>query len=168
MSLIRISEDAVRRTAEKIQRDADRLAPARPRGILRNTINGELFIPVERAAMTGARVIRSRGLPDGVEPPSTAVTLDPPGRLTVSAQEPLDAKPGDRWINSMTGEQHVFRALGGITTEEAGIRMKAALGGCTHANPEPVELTTGEVVAAVCPDCLQPLPPSYVGSDWKP
>lgn len=40
--------------------------------------------------------------------------------------------------------------------------------GCQHPNPEPVVLTTGEVVAAVCPDCLQPLPPSSVGSEWKP
>jgi hypothetical protein len=40
--------------------------------------------------------------------------------------------------------------------------------GCRHPNPEPVTLTTGEVVAGVCPDCLQPLPPATVGSDWKP
>lgn len=40
--------------------------------------------------------------------------------------------------------------------------------GCQHPNPEPVVLTTDEVVAGVCPDCLQPLPPSSVGSEWKP
>lgn len=43
-----------------------------------------------------------------------------------------------------------------------------ALGGCPHDNPEPVELNTGEVVAAVCPACLVALSPSWVGSDWKP
>lgn len=142
MSLIRISETAVRRTAEKIRRDADRLAP---RADVRSGRLRASMVPI---------------LPPPPPPPA-------PGRLTVSAQEPLDAKPGDSWINSMTGEQHVFRPFG-VTAEEAGIRMKAALGGCPHTNPEPVILTTDEVVAAVCPDCLQPLPPSYVGSDWRP
>jgi hypothetical protein len=55
----------------------------------------------------------------------------------------------------------------GLTVAEAAVAMRMALGGCQHPNPEPVVLTTGEVVAAVCPDCLQPLPPSFVGSTWK-
>jgi hypothetical protein len=142
VSLIRVDPERLRGIAEKIRRDADRLAP---RDDVRSGRLHASVVPI---------------LPPPPPPPA-------PGRLTVSAQEPLDAKPGDSWINSMTGEHHVFCAFG-VTAEEAGIRMKAALGGCQHANPEPVILTTDEVVAAVCPDCLQPLPPSFVGSTWKP
>lgn len=56
----------------------------------------------------------------------------------------------------------------GITGEEAAVSLKAALGGCPHKDPQPVTLCTGEVVAAVCPTCLDALPASFVGSDWKP
>lgn len=79
----------------------------------------------------------------------------PAARTTVvSAFQPANAKHGDVWIDRATGEVHVFSVPGMPT--------------CQHPNPEPVVLTTDEVVAGVCPDCLQPLPPSSVGSEWKP
>lgn len=59
-------------------------------------------------------------------------------------------------------------ALAGITGEMAAARLQAALGGCQHEQAEPVELSTGEVVAAVCPSCWRSLPAEWVGSDWRP
>lgn len=173
------------------------------------------------AGVSGVRVIHSRGLPEGVEPPSTAVSVhscacphsethghlggcqydsnphyaqpkpvyakggpvtggqtvwlneysevrvEPARRTVISAQTPSAPRHGEVWVDPDTGEAKVFHAFG-VTGQEAGERMKAALGGCPHQHPEPVELSTGEIVAAVCADCLQPLSPSWVGSDWRP
>lgn len=33
---------------------------------------------------------------------------------------------------------------------------------CLHRQAEPVELTTGEIVACVCIECLQPLPADHI------
>jgi hypothetical protein len=52
-------------------------------------------------------------------------------------------------------------AFGGITVAEAAANISAALGPCRHRVAEPVVLLTGEVVAAVCVDCLAALPPSW-------
>jgi hypothetical protein len=37
--------------------------------------------------------------------------------------------------------------------------------GCAHTDTEPVELVTGEVVAAVCVDCLAALPAAWLDCD---
>jgi len=56
--------------------------------------------------------------------------------------------------------------LAGVTAEEAGANMAAAasavFGPCSHPRPVPVELRlTGEIVAALCPDCDRQLPASW-------
>lgn len=56
----------------------------------------------------------------------------------------------------------------GRTPEEAAARLWVKLGHCPHGLAEEVRLSTGEVVAAVCPTCLEALPASFVGSDWRP
>lgn len=102
--------------------------------------------PNRMAALDPSKMWRS-------EPPElpTPRARANPTNLVISSQMPMNPKPGDAWMDSMTGEMMIFRAPG-----------------CQHPNPEPVVLTTDEVVAAVCPDCLQPLPPASVGSEWKP
>lgn len=78
----------------------------------------------------------------------------PARRTVVSHLQPSAPSAGDVWIDPVTGEAMVYHVPGVVV--------------CMHPNPEPVILTTDEVVAAVCPDCLHPLPPSAVGSEWKP
>jgi hypothetical protein len=56
----------------------------------------------------------------------------------------------------------------GRTPEEAAANLWVKLGHCPHGLAEEVRLSTGEVVAAVCPTCLAVLPASFVGSDWVP
>lgn len=52
---------------------------------------------------------------------------------------------------------------GGVTADEAAAAIMAALGGCRHEFAIPVELAmTGEVVAAICPDCGIRLPVSWL------
>lgn len=57
--------------------------------------------------------------------------------------------------------------LGGLTVEEAGIRLAMALGGCRHENPLPVTSVTGAVVAALCLDCDAQLPPGFGCQDCE-
>lgn len=52
--------------------------------------------------------------------------------------------------------------MGGLSMEIAGARLNAALGGCTHTSAVPVEISTGETVAWLCPTCGQQLP-----ADWE-
>lgn len=124
----RIDDDWFRREFDDMNRQLRQLAPPR-RGALAASVNRPRR--ARGGIVSGAVVIRSNGLPDGFEPPSTSVSL-------------------------------------GVTGEMAGLRMAAAMGGCQHADAEPVELCTGEVVAAVCPSCWRSLPAEWVGSDWKP
>ena len=90
-----------------------------------------------------------------------------PARTTIySAFSPANAQAGDVWYD--TSDDIQYRA-NHIVRGASGWRLEPQVEpGCQHPNPEPVDLTTGEIVAAVCPDCLQPLPPSFVGSEWKP
>jgi hypothetical protein len=132
------------------------------------TINGEAFIPLsllpkpQRArggpVMRGTFVVVSNGLPNGYEPPSTAVTLDPPMRV-------YDRRPGERFRAMECGQTEPFL---GRTPAEAAENLRIKLGHCPHGLAEEVRLITGEIVAAVCPTCLEALPASFVGSHWKP
>lgn len=56
----------------------------------------------------------------------------------------------------------------GITTEEALASASAAVGPCAHRRTAPVALlVTGEVVAALCEDCLERLPASWGCDDCE-
>lgn len=156
----RIDPEHLRRVAEKIQQQANELAPRTcscPHASTHGHLGGCQLDTNPHYAGGGRYAVGgpvSRG---------TTVYLNEysdyriaPGRTTVvSSLEPANAKHGDTWIDSTTGEAHVFQVPGMPPT-------------CQHPDPQPVELTTGEVVAGVCPDCLQPLPPASVGSEWKP
>ena len=122
--------------------------------ILRNTETGEHFIPVGQAAMSGAHVIQSRGLADGYEPPSAS--LDPP---------PVRTRAAERARAASCGQTVPFL---GATPLEAAENLRKKLGHCPHGEAEEVRLITGEVVGAVCPTCWETLPPSFMGSAWKP
>ena len=50
----------------------------------------------------------------------------------------------------------------GLSVHDAGLALQAALGDCRHERREPVTLSTGETVAAVCADCLRELPVSWL------
>lgn len=89
-----------------------------------------------------------------------------PGRTVYSPFSPRDARPGDVWHDTSDDTDIQYRVR--QVTRSALPTAEPAPTGCQHPNPEPVVLTTAEVVAGVCPDCLQPLPPSSVGSEWKP
>lgn len=54
--------------------------------------------------------------------------------------------------------------FGGVTTQEACINIKIALGGCRHTQAEPVMLSTGELVASVCVSCLSALPADWISN----
>lgn len=77
----------------------------------------------------------------------------------------FDRRPIERARAQACGQTPPFL---GVTVAEAATNLKIALGHCPHGLAEEVRLITGEVVAAVCPTCLDVLPPSFVGSDWKP
>lgn len=100
-------------------------------------------------------VIISNGLPDGYEPPPTAVSLDPPSPLHDHERARAEA----------CGQTVPFL---GRTPAEAAENLRVKLGHCPHGLAEEVTLCTGEVVAAVCPTCLDVLPAAFVGSDWRP
>ena len=52
----------------------------------------------------------------------------------------------------------------GITAEQAGARLSAALGPCRHEMQVPVDLVvTGEVVANICAGCHCRLPVDWSG-----
>lgn len=82
--------------------------------------------------------------------------------------------PGKRAIGTRDGERARAKACGqtvpflGATPLEAAANLMVKLGHCPHGEAEEVVLCTGEVVAAVCPTCWEALPPSFVGSEWKP
>lgn len=68
---------------------------------------------------------------------------------------------------TVPAEVHVYRGAAplratGLTAEEAGERILAVLGPCSHPNRIAVDLAlTGETVAALCPDCDRQLPASW-------
>lgn len=149
-------------------------------------LSGEYLIPphvLAAAAKLGKRVVAGESPPrdtsalwysgpllDDVEP---AVPYDGPIKALMSPYEPPRFAVG----GIVRGGQPVFlneycdyRIATGPRTTLVGPDRKpmSAKPGCQHPNPAPVILTTDEVVAAVCPDCLQPLPPSFVGSEWRP
>jgi hypothetical protein len=55
--------------------------------------------------------------------------------------------------------------LGGVTARDAGLSLVANLRSCRHERSEPVILSTGELVAALCSDCLVELPKSWGCAD---
>jgi hypothetical protein len=56
---------------------------------------------------------------------------------------------------------------GGISAEEATARASRLFGRCQHERAEHVVLTTGEIVASVCVNCLQRLPASWGCADCE-
>lgn len=108
------------------------------------------------ADVSGAMVIISNGLPDGYEPPS--MSLDPPPPLH-------DHRKTERFRAESCGQ---VAPMLGLTDADAAANLRGRLGHCPHGLAEEVVLTTGEVVAAVCPTCWETLPASFVGSAWKP
>ena len=111
---------------------------------------------------------------EDVEP---AVPYDGPIKALMSPYEAMvpvrryanggPAKGGVVWFNEYA-QMPSPRAIETRRDPITGEILNPTPTGCQHPNPEPVVLTTDEVVAGVCPDCLQPLPPSSVGSEWKP
>ena len=98
-----------------------------------------------------------------VEP---AKGYDGPTRPLMSPYErPVDQRKLERIRAESCAQTVPFL---GSTPEEAAANLWVKLGHCPHGLAEEVRLTTGEVVAAVCPTCLEALPASFVGSDWKP
>lgn len=59
-----------------------------------------------------------------------------------------DVSPGSKAAQVVLKHLEPLRAVAGAS----------ALGGCQHKGAQPVTLSTGEVVAAVCPTCLARLP----------
>lgn len=51
--------------------------------------------------------------------------------------------------------------LGGISAEEMAAQASRVFGTCQHVKAESVVLSTGEVVASVCVNCLTRLPASW-------
>lgn len=49
----------------------------------------------------------------------------------------------------------------GVNARDAGLAMRANMSACRHEVTEPVVLSTGELVAAVCTTCLAELPKSW-------
>lgn len=57
--------------------------------------------------------------------------------------------------------RHQLRGMG-ISARDAGLSAAANLAACGHASVEPVTLISGDVVAAICADCLRELPMSWL------
>ena len=56
----------------------------------------------------------------------------------------------------------------GVSADELAARIGAAFGPCQHEHTVPVDLVvTGEVVAALCEDCLTRLPASWGCQDCE-
>jgi len=71
------------------------------------------------------------------------------------------------------GTSYSILPSAGMTAEEAGANMAAAasavFGPCSHPRPIPVELRlTGEIVAALCPDCDRQLPAHWALTNSPP
>lgn len=160
---------------------------ANPTPPTRVELNGGFLIPPDRVA---SYVLNGRG--EKVRTPGLGYLneyrdyrMAEPRRTTISHFSSANPQPGDvwhdasdwpnRWPASSSGAWHYEppeppapRAIPTRRDPITGAILNSAPTGCQHPNPEPVVLTTDEVVAGVCPDCLQPLPPSSVGSEWKP
>lgn len=76
-----------------------------------------------------------------------------------------DRRPIERERARSCGQTEPFL---GRTPAEAAANLRVKLGHCPHGLAEEVRLGTGEVVAAVCPTCLETLPAAFVGSPWRP
>ena len=50
----------------------------------------------------------------------------------------------------------------GITARDAGLAWVANQNVCGHVDRVPVEIATGETVAALCADCLLELPQNWL------
>lgn len=128
--------------------------PAKPSdGPVRALMSPYEYMPRERArggpVMGGASfVLNGRG--DEVATPRLGV---------------VDQRKAERVRAESCGQTEPFL---GRTPAEAAENLRVKLGHCPHGLAEEVTLRTGEVVAAVCPTCLDVLPASFVGSHWKP
>jgi hypothetical protein len=72
--------------------------------------------------------------------------------IAVLAELGHDMSPGSDAASVVLRHIEPLRAVAGAS----------ASSGCPHKDAQPVTLTTGEVVAAICPDCLDRLPASFV------
>lgn len=75
------------------------------------------------------------------------------------------ARQHPEWKPAIAAEwQQVKSGMGTMAGFEAGMaRLSATVGPCSHPDAEPVDLSTGERVAWVCPDCDAELP-----AGWTP
>ena len=54
----------------------------------------------------------------------------------------------------------------GVSARDAGLAMAARMAtDCRHASIDSVQILSGEVVAAICVDCLRELPASWVHAE---
>jgi hypothetical protein len=93
---------------------------------------------------------------------ATPVTVAPPGAADgiIRFDMPLDEAEYERFVARWRDAWKTTSHRVMIVENAPETRRR-----CAHVNAEPVELITGEVVAAVCADCLTKLPPEWLGCD---
>lgn len=134
---------AFRLEVERITKELNAVAPVRT-GVLRRSVGG----PIQGSAR---------------------IALEPDEQLVRLGSE-REARPHDRRRDERIRAESCAQTepFLGRTPAEAAENLRVKLGHCPHGLAEEVRLITGEVVAAVCPTCLEALPASFVGSAWKP
>lgn len=138
------------------------LAEIQP-GALRRSIvleASESLIPISKVVRARGGVVSVNGEPD-------RAVRDKSGCVVrfIDESEVYDRRPIERHRAERCGQTEPFL---GRTPAEAAENLRIKLGRCPHGLAEEVRLCTGEIVAAVCPTCLDVLPAAFVGSDWRP